>query len=121
MNQRKKVQKKLILNENVSEKIVKILRKIVTNEEGTAGLANINGYEIAGKTGTAEQVIDGQYSNIKINTFASVFPSSKPKFVFIVMLDSLRGSQILMFTIIEIKMGVLQAHLLTLQGGLLLR
>ena len=88
----KKVQKKLILNENVSEKIVKILRKIVTDKEGTAGLANINGYEIAGKTGTAEQVIDGQYSNIKINTFASVFPSSKPKFVFIVMLDSPRGS-----------------------------
>ena len=88
----KKIQKKLILNENVSEKIVKILRKIVTDKEGTAGLANINGYEIAGKTGTAEQVIDGQYSNIKINTFASVFPSSKPKFVFIVMLDSPRGS-----------------------------
>ena len=53
VNQRKKSQKKLILNENVSEKIVKILRKIVTNKEGTAGLANINGYEIAGKTGTA--------------------------------------------------------------------
>ena len=88
----KKIQKKLILNENVSEKIVKILRKIVTDKEGTAGLANINGYEIAGKTGTAEQVIDGRYSNIKINTFASVFPSSKPKFVFIVMLDSPRGS-----------------------------
>ena len=88
----KKVEKKLILNKNVSEKIVKILRKIVTDKEGTAGLANINGYEIAGKTGTAEQVIDGQYSNIKINTFASVFPSSKPKFVFIVMLDSPRGS-----------------------------
>ena len=77
----------------VSEKIVKILRKVVTNEEGTAGLANVNGYEIAGKTGTAEQVIDGQYSKTKINTFVSVFPSSNPKFVFIVMLDSPRGSK----------------------------
>ena len=89
----KKGQKKLILNKDVSEKIVKILRKVVTNEEGTAGLANVNGYEIAGKTGTAEQAIDGQYSKTKINTFASVFPSSNPKFVFIVMLDSPRGSE----------------------------
>ena len=31
------------------------------------------GYEVAGKTGTAEQAFDGQYSNTKINTFASVF------------------------------------------------
>ena len=89
----KKGQKKLLLNKDVSEKIVKILRKVVTNEEGTAGLANVNGYEIAGKTGTAEQAIDGQYSKTKINTFASVFPSSNPKFVFIVMLDSPRGSK----------------------------
>ena len=90
---KEKEQKKLILNKGVSEKIVKILRKVVTNEEGTAGLANVNGYEIAGKTGTAEQAIDGQYSKTKINTFASVFPSSNPKFVFIVMLDSPRGSE----------------------------
>ena len=39
-------------------------------------LNNVNGYEIAGKTGTAEQAIDGQYSKTKINTFASVFPSA---------------------------------------------
>ncbi len=85
-------QKEQILKKDVSKKVVKILRKIVTDEAGTAGLANVNGYEIAGKTGTAEQVIDGKYSNIKINTFASVFPSSNPKFVFIVMLDSPKGS-----------------------------
>ncbi len=85
-------QKELILKNGVSEQVVKILRKVVTEEEGTAGLANVEGYEVAGKTGTAEQAFDGQYSNTKINTFASVFPSSKPEFVFIVMLDSPVGS-----------------------------
>ena len=84
--------KQLILKKDVSEKLVKILRKIVTEDEGTAELANVEGYEIAGKTGTAEQVIDGEYSKTKINTFASVFPASKPEFVFIVMLDSPKGS-----------------------------
>ena len=48
----------------------------------------VNGYEIAGKTGTAEQAIDGQYSKTKINTFASVFPSSKATVYFVQCLMS---------------------------------
>ena len=56
----------------MSEQVVKFL-KVVTEEEGTAGLANVEGYEVTVKTGTAEQAFDGQYSNTKINTFASVF------------------------------------------------
>ncbi len=87
-----KNKKKLILKKGVSKKVVNVLRKIVTDEEGTAGLANIDGYEVAGKTGTAEQVIDGKYSKTKVNTFASVFPSSNPEYVLIVMLDSPKGS-----------------------------
>ena len=50
-----------------------ILRKIVTSKEGTASLANIDGYEVGGKTGTAQKSIDGNYSNKKINSFVSVF------------------------------------------------
>ena len=80
-------QKKKILNEEVSKKILPILRKIVTTKEGTASLANVDGYEIGGKTGTAEKSIMGGYSKKKVNTFVSIFPTSKPKFVFAVMLD----------------------------------
>ena len=78
---------KKILKNNVSEKINPILRKIVTTKEGTASLANIQGYEVGGKTGTAQKSTAGGYSNNKINTFASVFPASNPKFVLVVMLD----------------------------------
>ena len=63
------------------------MRKIVISEEGTANLANIAGYEIAGKTGTAQKSIKGKYSKKKVNTFASIFPSSSPKYVLIVLLD----------------------------------
>ncbi len=63
------------------------LRKIVINKEGTASFANIQGYEIAGKTGTAQKSVVGGYSKNKINTFASIFPASDPKYVLIVMLD----------------------------------
>ena len=78
---------KRILNKKVSEKILPILRKIVTSKEGTASLANIDGYEVGGKTGTAQKSIDGNYSNKKINSFVSVFPTSNPEFVLAVMLD----------------------------------
>ncbi len=83
----KKNEKEKILNEKVSEKILPILRKIVTTKEGTASLANINGYEIGGKTGTAQKSLGGSYSNKKINSFISVFPITKPRFVLAVMLD----------------------------------
>ena len=83
----KKIKKKKILDQKVSEKILPILRKIVTTKEGTASLANVPGYEIGGKTGTAQKSISGIYTKKKINSFISVFPISKPKFVLAVMLD----------------------------------
>ncbi len=76
-----------ILKNNVSEKINPILRKIVTTKEGTASLANVKGYEVGGKTGTAQKSIAGGYSKNKINTFASIFPTSNPKYTLVVMLD----------------------------------
>ena len=84
----KTVKKEKILNDSVSLKILPILRKVVTNKEGTAGLANVDGYEIGGKTGTAQKSFSGGYSkDKKINTFVSVFPTSKPKFVLAIMMD----------------------------------
>tara|TARA_B100000963_G_scaffold347465_1_gene353843 strand:+ start:1231 stop:2919 length:1689 start_codon:yes stop_codon:yes gene_type:complete len=82
-----------ILNKEVSNKILPILRKIVTTKEGTASLANVSGYEIGGKTGTAQKSTIGGYSKKKINTFVSVFPTSKPKFVLAVMLDEPKTNQ----------------------------
>ena len=79
---------KKILKNNVSEKINPILRKIVSTKEGTAQQGNVSGYSVGGKTGTAQQVIDTKYSNVKINTFASIFPMDKPKYVLIVMFES---------------------------------
>ena len=78
---------KKLLNENVSKKINPILRKIVSTEIGTAGFANIPGYEIGGKTGTAEKTTVGGYSKAKVNTFTAIFPTSKPKYVLLVLLD----------------------------------
>ena len=75
--------KKRIIKKGVSKKINLILRKVVATEEGTAGLADVVGYEVGGKTGTAESYT----KKAKINTFASIFPTSKPKYTLIVLLD----------------------------------
>ena len=79
--------KEKILEDGVSNKINPILRKIVSSEEGTANFANISGYEVGGKTGTAQKSVDGIYSKKKVNTFAAVFPTSKPQYILIVLLD----------------------------------
>ena len=90
--------KKRILDQEVSFKINNILRKIVTTKEGTASLANVNGYEVGGKTGTAQKIINGNYSNKKINTFASIFPISNPKFTLVVMLDEPKTNKDYIYT-----------------------
>ncbi len=88
-----KIKREKILDDEVSKKILPILRKIVTSKDGTASLANVNGYEIGGKTGTAQKSIAGVYSRKKINSFVAVFPTSKPKFVLAVMLDEPKNNQ----------------------------
>ena len=81
---------KKILKNDVSKKMTSILRKVVATKEGTAALANVDGYHVGGKTGTAQKSKAGGYSKNKINTFASVFPSINPKFSLVVMLDEPR-------------------------------
>jgi len=60
-----------------------MLRKVVSLNEGTANFADVQGYDVAGKTGTALKY----NSKAKLNTFVSLFPASRPKYVLLVMLD----------------------------------
>ena len=92
-NLEKKENKKRILKRKVSKKINSILRKVVSTEEGTASFANVTGYEVGGKTGTADKVKNGTYTKDKINTFVSIFPTSKPKYVFLILLDEPKPSK----------------------------
>ena len=79
--------KNRILKSGISIEMNSILRKIVTQKEGTANFANVEGYEVGGKTGTAQKIINGSYSKNKINTFVAIFPTSKPKYILLVLLD----------------------------------
>ncbi len=83
-NKNNKVKFKRIVSEETSKKIKNILRKVVTDEKGTASLANIYGYNVSGKTGTS-QYYDNENKNI--NTFISFFTVSKKNYIVLVMLD----------------------------------
>jgi len=97
--EKKNILIKKILKTEVSQKINPILRKVVSTEEGTANFANIPGYEIAGKTGTADKVKNGIYTKDKINTFVSIFPFSNPKFVLLVLLDEPKPNKEYVYTL----------------------
>ncbi len=87
LKHKKKIKVKKILNKDVSMNVNSILRKIVSTKEGTANLANVEGYNIGGKTGTAQKIENGIYTKKKINTFVSIFPIHKPQYVLLVLLD----------------------------------
>ena len=64
-----------------------MLRRVVT--EGTASFARVPGYQVGGKTGTADKPRPrgGYYEDKVIATFASIFPAQDPKYVLVVTLD----------------------------------
>ena len=84
---RKRPQGEQVLSPRAAEMAVGMLRQVVTR--GTAKQAEVEGYEIAGKTGTADKPrpSGGYYKNKVVATFASVFPASDPAYVLIVTLD----------------------------------
>jgi len=76
-----------IISEDTSAQIRAMMRAVV--DGGTASLAEVEGYEMGGKTGTADKPnpSGGYYEDRVIATFAGAFPMSDPQYVIIVTLD----------------------------------
>ena len=74
---------------------VRRMMESVTQPGGTAPAAAIAGYRVAGKTGTVNKVIDGQYSDKQVRSFfIGLAPASQPRYVVAVMIDEpTRGGQ----------------------------
>ena len=94
----KKLEK--IISKETSNELRKILRKVVSSEEGTASLADKDGYYVGGKTGTAESY--GNKNN-RINTFISIFPANKPNYSLFVMLENPKINKDLIYNYRGIK------------------
>jgi len=77
---------KKVLKSETSEKMRYLMR--LNAEIGTAKQADVKGYYIGGKTGTAEKVVNGHYSKKQVlNSFTAIIPADNPQFQVLVMLD----------------------------------
>ncbi len=77
---------KRVLKPSTSRDMRYLLR--LNAEKGTGTFANVEGYYVGGKTGTAEKVVNGRYAKHKLLTdFMAVLPSDKPKYLVLIMLD----------------------------------
>jgi cell division protein FtsI (penicillin-binding protein 3) len=79
-----------VVSPQTSESMRYLMRSNATH--GSAGLANIPGYYVGGKTGTADKIIHGHYSQDKVfTTFMAITPANKPKYLYLVMFDEPHG------------------------------
>jgi len=80
-----------VISPATSETMRGLLRYVVT--DGTGKLADVPGYNVGGKTGSAEKTDHGRYVAHKLRTsFCAVFPIDSPRYLVFVMLDEPQGA-----------------------------
>jgi len=79
-----------VISPQTSESMRYLMRSNATH--GSAGFANIPGYYVGGKTGTADKIVNGHYSQDRVfTTFMAIAPADKPKYLYLVMYDEPQG------------------------------
>ena len=74
-----------------SARAVRDMMELVVGPEGTAPLAQVSGYRVAGKTGTAHKLAGGRYINRYVASFVGLAPASNPRLIVAVMIDEPNG------------------------------
>jgi len=73
---------------------VRAMLEMVIQPGGTAQQAQIPGYRVAGKTGTAHKLLNGKYAeNLYISSFVGLAPASSPRIIIAVMIDEPSAGQ----------------------------
>ena len=77
-----------VISERTARMLAGMLRE-VTNDGGTGTMAHIEGFEVAGKTGTAQKadLVRGGYSKKRVGSFVGFVPANDPRFVALVLID----------------------------------
>ncbi len=77
-----------VVSEDTAKQMVEALKTVVS-KDGTAPLASLANYVVAGKTGTAQKVVDGKYSNDRfVVSFIGFFPADNPQICISIVMDS---------------------------------
>src|SRR6185369_2774147 len=81
-----------IISEETSRTMRQLMRLVVT--DGTGTKADVPGYDVGGKTGTAEKAENGSYAHhLLISSFCGMFPINDPQYLVFVMLDEPHGNK----------------------------
>ncbi|HEX4024983.1 MAG TPA: penicillin-binding transpeptidase domain-containing protein [Steroidobacteraceae bacterium] len=77
-----------VLSTQLCQGLIQLLEAVTTQEGATGVRARIPGYRVAGKTGTAERLVDGSYSTTQYTSiFAGLAPASAPRLATVVVID----------------------------------
>jgi len=83
---------KPVVSPATSRQIAQLMRANVVDKDGTGGKADVPGYRVGGKTGTADIASKGGYtSNAVISSFLAAFPTDDPQYLTFVMLFEPKG------------------------------
>jgi len=81
-----------VIKPETSRMMLDIMRLIVT--EGTGEKANVPGYDVGGKTGTAEKAgAEGYHHHLLLSSFIATFPVSNPRYLVLAMIDQPHGNK----------------------------
>jgi cell division protein FtsI (penicillin-binding protein 3) len=81
-----KLNESKVISQETTENLKKMLRNVVEN--GTGKFANVDGYEVGGKTGTADRAENGSYNEKQtLASFVGIFPISKPQYLVYILFD----------------------------------
>jgi cell division protein FtsI (penicillin-binding protein 3) len=84
------IESRRVMSAATAKIVTQMMRQTVT--DGTGSRADVYGYEVAGKTGTAEKPSeDGYDMDRNICSFVSLFPASRPEYVVLIVLDEPEG------------------------------
>ncbi len=72
---------------------VRAMLEMVVQPGGTAPLAQVAGYRVAGKTGTAHKLLNGKYVDRYVASFVGLAPASNPRLIVAVMVDEPGGKE----------------------------
>ena len=79
-----------VIQPEIASQVVKMMEQ-VTQKGGTGTRARVDGYRVAGKTGTSRKAIRGGYGDEYVTYFAGLVPATDPKFAIVVMVDEPAG------------------------------
>jgi cell division protein FtsI (penicillin-binding protein 3) len=81
-----------VVSAKTSAEMRRLMRMVV--QFGTATHADVPGYDIGGKTGTADKLVDGRYRHDqRMSSFVGAFPMDAPRYVVLAMLDDPKGNR----------------------------